>query len=110
MINVHYLRDSKGLIYGFRIGEHADFAPEGEDIVCAAVSSAFYLVANMVTDVLMVEPMNLRAEYGEAFLRIQAEDEPKCRDIFKALEIHIDNLKEEHPENLNVQEIIMEVL
>ena len=110
MINVHYLKDSEGLVYGFRIGEHAGLAPEGEDVLCAAVSSAFYLVANMVTEVLKVEPVNLRDDYGEAFLRVRAEDEKKCRDIFTAFAIHISNLREQYPENLNVQEIIMEVL
>lgn len=38
MIRVNVFRNKSGDIYGFRLKGHADFAEEGSDIVCSAVS------------------------------------------------------------------------
>ena len=38
-------------ICGFEISGHSDYAEEGSDIVCAAVSSAALMTANTITEV-----------------------------------------------------------
>jgi len=38
MIRIKIFRNSNGDIYGFRLKGHADYAEEGSDIVCSAVS------------------------------------------------------------------------
>ena len=42
-------------ITGFTVRGHSGYAPEGEDIVCAAVTSAVRLVECAVNDVLGLE-------------------------------------------------------
>ena len=42
-------------ITGFTVQGHSGFAPEGEDIVCAAITSAVRLVECAVNDVLGLE-------------------------------------------------------
>ena len=53
MTNVKFLADSKG-VYGFCVSGHSSKSCDDElgKIVCASVSSAVYLVANTVTDII----------------------------------------------------------
>jgi len=48
MISVEIIRDSKKNIYGFTISGHADYADEGKDIVCSAVSALSINTVNSV--------------------------------------------------------------
>lgn len=41
---------SQNQFRGFRVSGHAGFAESGQDIVCAAVTSACMLAANIITD------------------------------------------------------------
>ncbi len=87
---------------GFRMEGHAGFAEEGEDIVCAAVSSAAYLTVNTLTEVRHIAPLSLRAEEGEMFFRIEPKDEPICRDMLRGLKLHLTTLEEQYPQCIRV--------
>ena len=102
MIRIDFLTPPDGKLVGFRIEGHSGYAEEGEDIVCAAVSSAAYLTVNTVTDVLSVAPLSLRAEDGDMFFRIEPKDEPACRDLLAGLKLHFTGLEEQYPEYLKV--------
>ena len=102
MIRIDFLSPPEGGLLGFSIRGHADYAEEGADIVCAAVSSAAYLAVNTVTDILHVTPVSLRAGEGEMFLRIFPEDEPVCRDILAGLKLHLTALEEQYTGYLRV--------
>jgi uncharacterized protein YsxB (DUF464 family) len=102
MICVEFLAQPQGSVVGFRMEGHAGYGEEGTDIVCAAVSSAAYLTANAITEVLGVCPLSLRVQEGEMFLRIEPKDEPTCRDFFTALRIHLTGLEEQYSGYLKV--------
>ena len=102
MITVDFLTPPEGRLLGFRVEGHAGWGKEGSDIVCAAVSSAVYLVANTVTEVLAVTPLSLRADEGEFFLRLEPRDEPLCRSLMQGLKLHLSQLEEQYPEYVNV--------
>ena len=70
--------------------------------MCAAVSSAAYLTANTVTDVLGIAPLSLRAEEGDMLLRLEERDEPACRDLLRGLKLHLCGLEEQYPAQLKV--------
>ncbi len=53
MICAEFFRKN-GSPVGFRISGHSGASEAGTDIVCAAVSSAAYLTANTVTDIMNV--------------------------------------------------------
>lgn len=53
MTTVTFLK-SDDIICGFEISGHSDFAEEGSDIVCAAISSAAYMTANTVTEICIL--------------------------------------------------------
>ena len=91
-----------GAVLGFHISGHAGCGEAGQDIVCAAVSSAAYLVANTITDVLRVTPRTLEAGEGEMCLLIYGRDEPMCRALFAGLRAHLSGLAEQYPQAVKV--------
>lgn len=103
MIAVSFLTSRCGGVVGFEVSGHAGLSESGSDILCAAVSSAAYLTANTITDVLHVTPLALRAEDGEMLLHIEQKDEPLCRDILHGLKLHLLQLEEQYPDHLQVR-------
>ena len=89
-------------VYGFHITGHSDMNPGGPEILCAAVSSAAYMTANTVTDVIGLQP-ELEVGDGDMVLKVQTEKEAqRCRDIFGGLRLHLSSLAEQYPKYLKV--------
>ena len=91
----------EGKIAGFTLEGHSNYASSGNDIVCAALSSAAYLVINTITDVMNI-PASANAEDGYITVAIEKGYEEQCRDILKGLELHINSLKKQYPKNIKV--------
>lgn len=102
MLTVDLLCGPDGWITGFSFRGHAGYGEAGGDIVCAAVSSAAYLVVNTVTDVLRVTPLALRAEEGSLLFRVEDRDKEDCRTLFEGLRLHLLGLEEQYPGHLRV--------
>ncbi len=103
MIHIDFLTPEGTLsLLGLRVAGHAGWGEEGSDIVCAAVSSAAYLVVNTVTEVLAVTPLALRAEEGDLFFRIEERDEPACRTLLQGLKLHLCQLEDQYPQHIRV--------
>ncbi len=99
MIRVKFLVGNRQLT-GFEIKGHAMFAESGEDIVCAAVSSAAYMAANTVTEVIKVSA-DAEADDGRMFLILQKPDE-KTETVLRGLELHLTELSKQFPENIKI--------
>lgn len=96
-------------IAGFEVKGHSGYAPEGEDIVCAAVTSAVRLTECAVNDVLGLEaPVKVREKDASITLRIPAGlgagPESTCQTLLAALMVYFTRLHEEYPKNLLVLE------
>ena len=91
--------------YGFLIEGHSGFADEGEDIVCASISSAAFMVANTISEVLKV---NARTEVSDGKMKLTVSKEQRhiTKDILLGLKIHLEGLQEQYPEFV---ETLMEV-
>ena len=91
--------------YGFLISGHSGYAQEGEDIVCASISSAAYMTANTITEVLGV---NAQIEVSDAKMKLIVNKEQRhiTKDILLGLKLHLEGLEEQYPEFL---ETLMEV-
>ncbi|MCI1955487.1 MAG: ribosomal-processing cysteine protease Prp [Oscillospiraceae bacterium] len=100
MIRAEFFRKA-GRPSGFRISGHSGASEAGTDIVCAAVSSAAYLTANTITDVLGV-PADVRTEDGGMLLKIRAEDAASCDVLLRGFRLHMTALKEQYPQNITV--------
>lgn len=87
---------------GFSVSGHAGYADAGEDIVCAAVSSAVQLTANGITEVLGLQAQ-VCAEGDTVSLRL--DDPGACREaepFLKALQLHLSVLAEDYPKNVKL--------
>lgn len=102
MIQADFLTRPDGWVAGFSLRGHADYSETGSDIVCAAVSSAAYLVVNTATDALHIAPLALRAEEGDLFFRVDEKDEEGCGPLFEGLKLHLLQLEEQYPDYLRV--------
>ena len=85
---------------GFEIKGHAMFAESGEDVVCAAVSSAAYMAANTITDVIKANA-DADADDGRMLLTLRNPDE-KTETVLRGLELHLTELSKQYPENIKI--------
>ena len=88
---------------GFSIRQHTGFAPEGEDIVCAAVSSAAYMTVNTIQDIMKAHA-EVYVDEDSALLRLtlEADSVERCQDLMAGFKLHITALQEQYPENIQV--------
>lgn len=104
MIRIIFTK-SDDLITGFECKGHSKIAEHGQDVVCAFVSSACFMTANTVTDVI---GLNADAVSSEGFMRLEIKDSPiKAQDILNGLILHLSELQKDYPDNIKV--IISEV-
>ncbi len=76
------------------------FAESGSDVVCAAVSSAAYMAANTVTEVIGIDA---EAEVGEAKMRfVLNQTNEQAVAVLKGLELHLTELSKQYPENIKI--------
>ena len=99
-----------GRVTGFEVRGHSGYAPEGEDIVCAAVTSAVRLVECAVNDVLGLEaPVKVREKDASISLKLPdglgQTNESTCQTLLVALMVHLVQLAEEYPDNITVLEV-----
>ncbi len=94
-------------ITGFTVEGHSGLAPAGEDILCAAVTSAVRLTECAVNDVLGLEaPVKVRRQ--DAYLSLKLPGglgqscEDTCQTLLTALMLYLTQLREEYPEHLIV--------
>ena len=96
-------------IVSFEVQGHSGYAPEGEDIVCAAVTSAVRLAECAVNDVLgLGAAVKIREQDASISLRIPGglsdANESVCQTLLTALMVHFASLHEEYPDHIIVLE------
>ena len=91
-----------GLLRGFTLDGHTGAGTAGADIVCAAVSSAAYLTANTLTEV-----MGCRAEAADAdghmAVFVEEADVPRCQTLLEGFRLHMEGLREQYPRHISVE-------
>ena len=81
MIKAEFLVSHERDILGFHIKGHSGFDSSGRDIICAFVSSAAYMTANTVTEIIGADAV-AEDNDGEMLVRVEKKDAEKCRIIF----------------------------
>ena len=95
---------------GLEMKGHSGYAPQGEDIVCAALTSAIRLTECAVNDVLGLEAA-VKVREKDAFLSLKLPNglgqtnESTCQTLLAALMVHLVQLAEEYPEHISVLEV-----
>ncbi len=100
MITVSFTENSQ-LLTSFELRGHSGFAESGSDIVCASVSSAAYMTANALTEII---GLDADISVDDAFLKVKLtkENALKAQDILRGFELHITELSKQYPKNINV--------
>ncbi|MDD4510554.1 MAG: ribosomal-processing cysteine protease Prp [Oscillospiraceae bacterium] len=109
MITVSFHLDGPRIV-GFTCQGHSGLAPAGEDIVCAAVSSAVRMAECAVNDVAGAEAaVSLDEANTSVSLRLkrglESETEAICQAVLTAMMISLSQISEEYPENITVLEV-----
>ena len=99
-----------GRLTGFDMRGHSGYALQGEDIVCAALTSAVCLTECAVNDVLGLEAsVKVREKDASVSLKVPnglgQTNEKVCQTLLAALLVHCVQLAEEYPENISVMEV-----
>ena len=101
MIRIRFTRDRGGMLSGFYVRGHAQFAESGQDIVCAAVSSAVYMAANTVTEVLGLSPEISECD-GKLSLSLSEKEVSAARTVLEGLRLHLQALCEQYPDYITM--------
>jgi uncharacterized protein YsxB (DUF464 family) len=96
-------------IVAFDARDHAGYAEEGHDIVCAAISSAVNLVHATVNQVLgLAAAVKVDPETGYLSFHLPGGlselDEATCQNLLTGLMVYLSDLQSEYPEYLDVNE------
>ena len=97
-------------ITGFTVEGHSGLAPEGEDVLCAAVTSAVRLVECAVNDVLGLEAsVKVRQKDASISLKLPGglgqTNESTCQTLLTAMMVYFTDLREEYPDNIIVYDM-----
>ena len=96
-------------ITAFTVAGHSGLAPSGEDILCAAVTSAVRLTECAVNEVLgLGAAVKVRERDASISLKLPGglgeQNESTCQTLLAALMVYLTELHGEYPENIIVME------
>ena len=95
---------------GLEMKGHSGYAPQGEDIVCAALTSAVRLTECAVNDVLGLEA-SVKVKPDKALISLKLPgglgqtNESTCQTLLTGLMVYFTQLQEEYPDNIIVMEV-----
>ncbi len=101
MTGVRFLIDGRG-IYGFEISGHcsADGDDELGKIVCSAVSSAAFMAANTVTEIIGDEA-TAKTDEAKMFFSVKNPSDA-ARAVLKGLRLHLCELSAQYGNNIKI--------
>ncbi len=100
MIKARFYLTDNNRINGFKIKGHSGSAETGEDVICAFVSSAAYMTANTLTDV-----MNIKADtkVSDGYMSFKVRSNlSEAQQILEGLRLHLEGLAGDYPDNIKV--------
>ena len=89
-------------IVSFELSGHSGCAEEGADIVCSAVSSAVYMAANTIIEIVKLNPETVVRD-GYLKVKMTLEDARKSKVITDGLYLHLGELQNQYPNNLKLE-------
>ena len=108
MTTVTFLTEESRIV-GFEVSGHSGYADAGEDIVCAAVTSAVRLVEATVNDVMgLCAAVKVNAQEAVITLHLPgglaSDAESTCQNLLTGLMVYLAQLHDEYPDNIEVME------
>lgn len=108
MTTVTFLTEDARII-GFDVQGHSGWGESGEDIVCAAITSAVRLVEATVNDVMgLCAAVKVREADASISLRLPGglanTAESTCQNLLTGLMVYLAQLHDEYPDIIEVME------
>lgn len=108
MTTVTFLTEERRII-GFDAVGHSGFGEAGEDIVCAAVTSAVRLVEATVNEVMgLCASVKVNEKNATIHFRLPGglgqTAESTCQNLMAGLMVYLAELHDEYPEHIEVME------
>ena len=99
MIRVRF-KTADDLLVGFHLSGHAGAGDYGQDIVCAAVSSAAYMTANTVTEIVGA---TADITVDDGYMSVKVTDKiADCQDILSGFQLHLQAMQEQYPKRVHL--------
>ena len=89
-------------IISFELSGHSGAGESGTDIVCSAVSSAVYMAANTIIEILNLNPETVVRD-GYMKIQMNSDDARKSKVITDGLYLHLSELQNQYPNNLKLE-------
>ncbi len=86
----------------FELSGHSGAGECGTDIVCSAVSSAVYMAANTIIEIMKLNPETVVRD-GYMKIQMNSEDARKSKVITDGLYLHLSELQSQYPNNLKLE-------
>ena len=98
MTKIVFYKKDENLI-GFLIKDHSGYDEEGYDIVCASVSSAAYLTANTLTEIVGAKA---NIDLKEAYFSFVLKDKiGEGQSHLKGLKLHLESLAQDYSDYIS---------
>lgn len=103
MTSVKFLADEK--LYGFQISGHSSINCDDEvgKIVCAAVSSAAYMAANTITEIIG-DKAEAKVSDGKMHFAVKNPSDASIK-VLKGLQLHLTELSTQYSNNIKILEV-----
>jgi len=89
-------------ISGFTLSGHSGFAESGSDIVCSAASSAAFMTANTVTEILKLHP-KITERDGFLSLSLAESECAEAQTILQGFLLHMQELAKMYPDFIKIE-------
>lgn len=105
------IRKTAGNVSGIEISGHSGYAAEGEDIVCAAVTSAVRYAEVLLNDILGLD-IPFRIDSGSTCISFSVPSPPPTgesdsllQSVFMGFVRYMEQLSAEYPDHIKVTEV-----
>ena len=92
-----------GRLCNCSITGHAGFADAGQDIICAAVSSAVQLTANLITETFQ-ESAEVSAENNLIKIILNSPGSGNGASLLEGLKLHLQCISEDYPKTIKISD------
>ncbi|MDO4280932.1 MAG: ribosomal-processing cysteine protease Prp [Peptococcaceae bacterium] len=98
-----------GVLCGYDMRGHADSAPHGEDLVCAAASTLAIVIENS----LCVQGVAIEGEMDEGYVKVMlkmpdpAQEDPVAQAVLKTFEVGANALAQTYPRYIKVDSVLI---
>lgn len=100
MISIQIVKIGEILV-GFDVKGHSDSATKGEDIICASISSACYLIANTFIEIMGID-VSVKIHDGYMQMIVPTASAPQAQELLKGFQLHVSEIAKEYPNNIEI--------